>query len=557
MKLFFTQPPVPLEPRAEPTKLDRFGAFVDRAIGVFNPAAERARMEARVENERARLQYNGARSGRDRAPAPSLQAPNSPGNQVDSTALLRRAGDQQRNNSFVNMLVQGLVDFTIGGDFKYIPTTSNDDTNNRYMAWLETWYRNADARGNHQFIDLLQMGYRGVIYQGNHGFIHHHNEDFSFQISSVRGQNIGNPLMPRMDPYNIQGVRIDAAGRVLGYDIWKQTIFNQWIFSQHVPNSIFSHLNPVESDDDYKCVSLLKTILNDTHDMARMELAWMKKLQNMAAKNAVVNIPNGSAPSPSQRNPNGGDLTADDYDRGVSPRIMEIIHGETMYGEPGMSLEVVKNETPTDQEMAFAEYKMQQIAGVLGLPLPFMWMMVGASVPGTMTRAILDRARRTFQEGRIGQKWLVRVFLREIITLALLSGINRGEIPFAPDWTSGDFLFTASAGVDVGNESDARLNENRQGITSRSEIIGLKGRNWKETDRQVRAEAKSKLIDAITLAKEISAETKEEITWQQVMPHIQLMTPNGNEISSAVDKENPEEKGGAAKKSGDNASNKQ
>lgn len=532
------------------TFMDKFGASVDRFFGIFSPTSERERMQARQENIKARLAYDGARTGRDRAPAPPLIAPNSPSNQVDSVALMRRAGDQQRNNSFVNMLVQAMVDFTIGGHFEWIPNTGDPAANMAYRRWLSNWYKVADARGNHHFVDLVQMAFRGVIFQGNHGFIHHFNPDLSFQISSVRGQNIGNPQMPIINKNNIQGVLVDDAGHVVGYEIYRQTLFGTFQYVQTVPNIIFSHLNPVEDDEDYKNVSLLKTILNDTHDMNRLEAAWMKKIQWHAAKTAIVNPPNGSAPAPSQVDPDNL-LSDNPAMQGIQSRLQEIVHGETMYGEPGMTIEAVRNETPTDQEMEYLEYKLQQIAGALGLPIHFVYVMIGISLPGTLTRFVLKRAQRTFQEGRIGQKWLQRVFLDEIVTRALWSAIARGEVPLTENWNAGSWMFTAHPSVDEGNDSDARLNENRMGIVSRSEICAARGRFAEDVDDEVRTEAKRKMMDAINLAKEISAETGVEIDWQQVMPHVQMMTPNGNEISSSSQQAG-EEKAGAGKKSGNN-----
>jgi capsid protein len=547
MNISFGQPPLPKPP--PPTLADKAGRMLDRFFGIFSPTTELARMQARVSSERARLAYNAAHSGRERAPAPALQAPNSPGNQVDANAMLRRSTDQQRNNSFVNTLVGSIVDFTIGRGATWIPTLKDPTKEMAYREFLNRWYKNADARGNHHFTDLIRMALSGVVYQGTHGFIHHHNPDLSFQISSVRGQNIGNPQTNRLDPNIVQGVVVGAGGNILAFDIYKQTIYNQWEFVDRVPDLIFSYLNPVESDDDLKNVTLLKTILNDTHDMSRLEAALMKKIQWHAAKNAVINPPNGRPPTPRGGDPNDFLSDSSGGGVGVQSRLLEVQWGETIYGEPGMGIEVVRNDTPTDQEMEFLEYKLQQIAGALQLPLPFVYMMVGASVPGTLTRAMSKRAQRTFQEGRIGQEWLKRTCLEELITKALMSGIIRGEIPWDEDWFRGEFMFTAHPTTDVGNESDAMLNENRQGVTSRKEICGAKGMYYGDVDAQIRREAKSKIIDAIQVAKEIQKETDVKMDWQQVMPHLQLMTPNGNEISATMDKE---EKAGASDKSGDN-----
>lgn len=168
--------------------------------------------------------------------------------------------------------------------------------------------------------------------------------------------------------------------------------------------------------------------------------------------------------------------------------------------------------------------KLQQLAGSLNLPLPYLYVMMG--LPGTYTRLIGEWASRTFEDGPMGQRWLERTALREIKNKALMSGILRGEIPWTKNWDKGQWMFPARSSVDVGRESDANLKENAQGLRSMANICAEEGVYWDDVDQQLEHEAESKMERAIATAQRLSAKTGVALTWQDVMPHIQMMGPN-------------------------------
>lgn len=505
---------------------------LDAAIGTAFPGWQRARMQARADVARLH-QYAGADTGRNRNPPQPLRNPDSPLAQSDALQMQRRAQDQGRNNSFIGHLTMQYRIYALG-DIQYIPNTGSKAVNQKYRDYWQEWMKGADVQSRFHFIDMVQLALSGTIYNGRHGLIHHHNEDGTFQLQSVMGYNIGNPRSIYTNPNLVSGMVIDQRGAVVAYDLYRLGINGTVHFVQRVPAVIFSCLNPVESADEYAAKTPLHAVLNDAHDMKRVENAWMQKIQWAAFKTAVFNTPNGAPPDP-----NSGGL---DNDAGFGPangRVRHQLPGEELHGEEGFNVEMLKNENPQNNETDFLETKLAQIAMALSLPLPFVWVMMG--LPGTYTRLISEQAKRAFQHGPLGQKWLERIALNEIKKMALLSGIIRGVIPWTENWDKGHFLYPAHPTVDVGRESKANLDENRQGIRSMSTITGEEGKYWEDVDEQLALEAENKLALAQRTSQRFNSSTGENTTWRDTMPFIQSLSvnpPNPAETEAAPPPEN-------------------
>lgn len=500
----------------------KFQQGLDGAIGALFPRWQLSRMESRARIAQLH-QYAGANTGRDRTPPQPLRSPDSPLAQADALQMQRRAQDQGRDNAFIGHLAKQYRIYALG-DIQYIPNTGNKAANQKYRDFIHEWMGSADAQGRFHFIELMQLSLSGVIYNGRHGLIHHHNEDGTYQLQSVMGYNIGNPRAIYTNPNLVSGMVIDDAGRVVAYDLYRLGINGTVHFVQTVPAEIFSCLNPVASTDEYVAKTPLHAVLNDAHDMRLVENAWMKKIQWAAYKTAVFNTPNGSPPDGDvdpNANPLDGSPLAAAIARGM---VRHQLPGEEMHGETGFNVEMFKNENPTNNETDFLLTKLAQIAMSLSLPLPFVWVMMG--LPGTYTRLISEQAKRAFQHGPLGQKWLERTALNDIKKNALLSGIIRGVIPWVEDWDKGSFLYPAHPTVDVGRESKANLDENRQGIRSMSTITAEEAMYWEDVDEQLAIEAENKMILAHRTAERFNAVTGENVTWRDSMPFIQSLSAN-------------------------------
>lgn len=506
-------------PPAPPSYGTPFQKGLDALIGTIAPKAQLARMQARAEVARLH-QYAGADTGRMRNPPQPLRSPDSPSAQSDALTMQRRSQDLGRNSAFIGYLAAQYKTYALG-DIQYIPNTGSKQTNQKYRDFWQEWMRGADVQGRFHFIDLMQLALAGVIFNGRHGFIHHQNEDGTFQIQSVMGYNIGNPRAVYTNPQLVSGMVLDPTGRIVAYDLYRLGINGTVHFVQRVPAVIFSCFNPVESTDELSAKTPLHAVLNDAHDMKLVENAWMKKIQWAAYKTAVFNTPNGIAPN---GDPNQNELDSYPANSIINGKIRHQFPGEEMHGEEGFNVEMLKNDNPQNNETEFLVSKLAQIAMSVHLPLPFVWVMMG--LPGTYTRLVSEQAKRAFQHGPLGQKWMERSGLDEVKKMALLSGIITGKIPYDEQWNSGAFLYPAHPTVDVGRESKANLEENRQGMRSQATINGEEGMYWEDVDTQLAREAKNKMVLAHQTSEEFNAETGQDTTWRDAIPYIQSMSAN-------------------------------
>jgi hypothetical protein len=144
---------------------------------------------------------------------------------------------------------------------------------------------------------------------------------------------------------------------------------------------------------------------------------------------------------------------------------------------------------------------------------------------------ISEQAKRAFQHGPLGQKWLERTALTQIKNKVLASGIIRGKIPWTKNFTRGFFMYPAHPTVDVGRESKANLEENRQGLRSMATITAEEAMYWKDVDNQLGDEAENKIRLAIEKAANLNASFPDSgggttFTWRDVMPYIQSYNAN-------------------------------
>lgn len=500
----------------------RFQQGLDGVIGTFAPKMQLQRMESRAKIARLH-QYAGAETGRERRPPRSLRNPDSLSAQSDGVQMIRRAQDLVRDSAFIGHLIRQYRIYVLG-DLSYIPAVGDKATNRAYRDYWKNWMLadNCDAQGRFHFIDFIQLMLAGVFTNGRHGAIHHHNHtEGTFKLQSVMGYNIGNPNTVYSNPRLIQGVELDDEGRPIAYHLYRLTISGMVQYVDTIPAIIFSCLNPVSSADEYVAKTPFHAVLNDAQDVYETDNAWKMKIKKAAYITAIYNTPNGAAPD---ANPNDaeGNLFDGGYMSPARGRVVQELPGQELIGPEGFNVEMLKNENPTNNETGYIDTKLAHIASALCLPLPFVWHMMGVSIPGTMTRLVSEQAKRAFQHGPFGQEWMERNFLNEIKNKALWSGIQRGLIPYVKDWDKGNFMYPAHPTVDVGRESKANLDENRQGMLSMAEICAERGRYWEDVDEELAQEALNKLEKA----RDVSFAFGEQTTYKDTLPLIQSMSPN-------------------------------
>jgi len=86
-------------------------------------------------------------------------------------------------------------------------------------------------------------------------------------------------------------------------------------------------------------------------------------------------------------------------------------------------------------------------------------------------------------------------------------------------------MYPAHPTMDVGRESKAMCEENRQGLRSMATITAEESLYWKDVDEQLGEEAESKIRIAIQHAEKLKV-LDPDITWRDVVPYIQSYNAN-------------------------------
>lgn len=499
---------------------------VDSLVGVFSPSAAESRMAAR-DRMRMRLTYDGGRPSRQREDAPFLRGPDSPMHQVQSVAMMSRGQDLLRNDGFIHAIV-GMFQTYVVGDLHYIPNVGTRAENEAYRAYIDEWMYSSDKMGRFHYVDQIKMAIGGYMINGLHGQADFHNEDGTYQIQDVTGDSIGNPRQRIISNYYVQGIVLDENRRPVAVRLFRRTINDMYEFVAEIPLGIFTLYNPVETPDEIRAKSVFHPVMDSAQDMKELERAWKFKIK-MASKKAIVHKP------PNGMGPNGSELDRDFGDATIRGKVTQMADGEEIIAEPGYTLEFPENNSPTSNEQEAVANVLGKITAGVDLPLQFLWLAMGMTVPGTMTRQISKRAERTFVSGRLGQQWLTRVALRKQITNALFSGMIRGDIPHTSNWSRGNFMFPAHPSTDEGNDTDADLKELAQGVKSRAEICARGGRFIGDVDDEIDAEAQGIIQRAVDIANNLNTKNPSlKITWRDTINYVMTMSPNAKSPGDLV-----------------------
>jgi Phage portal protein, lambda family len=496
---------------------------VDEAIGFLSPSLQKKRMEARAEIARLKLNYEGGNSGRERRPIPPIQGSDDPLHQIQQIHLFQRAQDLMRNDGFATSIVEMFQTYCIG-DLQYIPKVGTAAENQQYRDFFDEWMTTCDKRGRDSFVEMKKMAYAGFMTFGDHGEMDFHDENGGYQIQSVSGDCIGNPREVIINDRYIRGVIRDENGVPVGVRIFRRTLTDNYIFVRDVPYSIFTHYNPVQTSDEVKAKTPFHAVLNDLQDVREIENAWKMKIKWSSYKTGVFNVPNGGFPEDGLDRLNS---------REMHGRLSHMSPGQEMIGEPGFTVSMLENNTPSQNELDAVTNILGKICAGVSLPLPWVWVVMG--LPGTYTRLISKRAERTFQFGRFGQRWLKRNALVKQKNNAILSGILTGRIPFTKNWNRGQFVFPAHPSMDEGYDSKSDIDEYTRGLRSSAEMAAKRGRWHGDVEEEITIETTEKIQRAVDIADALNARNPAlKLTWKDIVNYLGSISPNAKSPGDLV-----------------------
>ena len=447
--------------------------WFERAIETVAPAYALKRLEARIQREM--FSYNAAMTDRLYAPRQYGQPSESTQTVRDRIVMMWEARDLVENFPQAREITRKFSLYCTPQEFSAM--TGDRAYNNIVNEYFHDWCKRADVTGRHSFRKLVQIGCEERPVDGDFGFVLR-RLDKELKIQIVPATRIGNPNALTAQPANYyQGVIVDEFGRPVAYQIYRVTRDGVYFDPEEIPAANFCHFfDPFRSDqfrgvsDFHACARSARML----YGILEAEKTGVRFAAQQAAlvfsDKAAANPRNLFTPNPSIQLPSG---------QAQKNELSEI--GMIRYFGTADRIEVMPSR-PSQAFAGFVQHLMHEIA--IGIGIPQGVLFGTQDFKGPSVRAEFAAADRVFVRH---QGVLVDKVLDPIKNAVILDAIAREEIPPPPLQTGetmvqalrratrGEWRFPPKITIDVGRESAANMNENRQGAKSLQEIAAEQG----------------------------------------------------------------------------------
>lgn len=471
----------------DPAKVIAQRPWFERALEVVAPGAALRRMQARV--EAALFSYNAAQTNRLYAPMQYGQPSESSQTVRERVVMMWEARNLVENCAEIKEISRKFGNYLTPTE--YSPSTGDRDYNRIVSEYFHDWCKTADATGRNSFRKLVQVAAENRPVDGDCGFvIRRIGEGLKLQL--IPATRIGNPNDQGLNSENyFEGVIVDEFGVPTAYRIYRVTREGVYFGAEDVPAGNFCHYFDPFRVDQYRGVTDFHAAIQTArmlHEILQAEKAGVRFASQQAAlvftDRGTANARNLFTPTPSATLPNGQQPKNELSEVGMIKYLGQADRVETMPARPSTAF------------TGFVEHLMHELAIAVGIP---QGVLFGTqNYKGPSVRAEFAAADRVFARH---QGVLTDKVLDPIKNAVLLDAIARGELP-APATkdgetpvqalkraTRGEWRFPPKLSIDVGRDSAANLNENRQGAKSLQEIAAEQGTDAFTRLEQIAAEA--------------------------------------------------------------------
>jgi capsid protein len=461
--------------------------WLDRALENIAPTWALKRLEARV--QKSLFEYNAARTNRLYSPKQYAQPAESSQNQRDRVVMMYEARDLVENFPEAREISRKFGLYLT--PHEYSPTTGDRDYNRVIDEYFHQWCKNCDVTNRHSFKKLVQLAAEERPIDGDCGFVIRRSGE-GLKLQLVPATRIGNPNDTAVASNNYyQGIITNDFGQPVAYRIFRVDRNGVYFGAEDIPANQFCHYFDPFRVDQYRGITDLHSAIQTArmlHEILQAEKAGVRFSSQQAAlifnDRGTANPRNLFQPNPTMTLPNG---------QQQKNELTEV--GMIRYFQNSDRVEVMPSR-PSQAFTGFVQHLMHEIA--LGVGVPEGVLFGTQDYKGPSVRAEFAAADRVFtkQQGVLTDK-----VLDPIKDAVILDAIARGEI--APPTliagetmvqalrraTKGEWRFPAKLSIDVGRESAANMNENRQGAKSLQEIAAEEGTDAFSRLEQIAIEA--------------------------------------------------------------------
>jgi capsid protein len=461
--------------------------WIDRALENIAPTWALKRLEARV--QKSLFEYNAARTNRLYSPKQYTQPAESSQNQRDRVVMMYEARDLVDNFPEAREISRKFGLYLT--PHEYSPTTGDRDYNQIVSDYFHAWCKNCDVTNRHSFKKLVQLAAEERPIDGDCGFVIRRSGE-GLKLQLVPATRIGNPNETAVASNNyFQGIITNDFGQPVAYRIFRVTRDGVYFGAEDIPANQFCHYFDPFRVDQYRGVTDLHSAIQTArmlHEILQAEKAGVRFSSQQAAlifnDRGTANPRNLFQPNPTMGLPSG---------QTQKNELTEV--GMIRYFQNSDRVEVMPSR-PSQAFTGFVQHLMHEIA--LGVGVPEGVLFGTQEYKGPSVRAEFAAADRVFTNK---QGVLIDKVLDPIKDAVILDAIARGEIAPPPllagetmvqalrRATKGEWRFPAKLSIDVGRESAANMNENRQGAKSLQEIAAEEGTDAFSRLEQIAIEA--------------------------------------------------------------------
>ena len=471
----------------DPSQIVANKTWLDKAIDNVAPSWGLSRLESRV--SKALFEYNAARTNRLYNPKQYGQVSESPQTVRDRIIMMWEARDLVENVPEIRASSRVFgINLT---PTEYSPMTGDREYNAEISAYFHAWCKSADVTGRHSFKKLIQLAAEERPVDGDCGFVIRRAGE-GLKVQLVPATRIGNPNNQTDTGQNYyQGILTNDFGEPIAYRIFRVDRSGVYFNPEDVPAANFCHYFDPFRVDQYRGVTDFHSGIRTArslYEILEAEKAGVRFASQQAAlvfsDRGTANPRNLFTPNPAVTLGNGQQQQNELSDVGM-----------IRYFGNADKIEVMPSR-PSQAFTGFVQHLMHEISLAVGIPQAVLFGSQGYQGPSV--RAEFAAADRVFTRH---QGVLVDKVLDPIKNAVLIDAIARGELT-APSLkagetmvqalrraTAGEWRFPAKLSIDVGRESAANLNENRQGAKSLAEIASEEGTDAFSRLEQIAIEA--------------------------------------------------------------------
>lgn len=367
----------------------------------------------------------------------------------------------------------------------------SNDWNLAAEAYFRSWAEQADYYGRDAFDYAAQQAYisQAIDIDGDIGCVAV-EEPTGIKLRLIPGPLIVSPADKISDEHFIDGVRLDSAARVIGYDVLQVSPndpIRLWVLAnrktEFQPINRMTLLRDVRVTETYRGVSPLRRGANHVRDgneiLRFAKLAWKDYTSLRGVVEGGYLDEDHGFDLTDTDNPNPNPLPSTAAATGLGR--MDMLGGDWPVLPPGKTLKRFEGQPPSGDVEPFLDSLASLFSAGLLIPPAF---FLDSKLTGPNVRGVNGKAQRRFNQRRL----LLARFVRWTWIRVMGNAIATKQLPSQAGWDLITFQFPPDISIDAGDDAANDREDIASGSKSRQEVTGKRGRDWQRVADQIFAE---------------------------------------------------------------------